>query len=134
MRSLLEHDMQVAVVSWAQLQAAVIRPLQLLYAVPNGGKRPPRVGREMKREGLRAGVLDLNLPVPARGFIGLWVEMKTPTGPVRPDQKWWIAYLRNAGHDVQVHRSIESAIEALREHALAAQREQPDRWALALKV
>lgn len=127
-RSLAEHGMQVAVIHWAQLQAAVLHPLRLLYAIPNGGKRPLRVGLEMKREGLRKGVLDLNLPVPARGFVGLWVEMKTATGVLSTDQKWWREQLRAAGHDVQVCRSIESAIALLRLHALAAQAEQPQVW------
>jgi hypothetical protein len=126
--SLAEHAMQVAVVDWAQLQAHVIRPLALLYAIPNGGKRPPRVGRKMKDEGARKGVLDLNLPVPARGFCGLWVEMKTTVGVVSDDQKWWRDKLRLAGHDVHVCRSIESAIEILRLHALAAQTEFPQVW------
>ena len=128
MWSLAEHAMQVAVVDWAQLQATSIRPLQLLYAIPNGGRRPPKVGREMKAEGARAGVPDLNLPVRARGFIGLWVEMKSKDGVLSGVQAWWRDHLLAAGHDWQLCRTIESAIAVLRAHALAAQNEFPEAW------
>ncbi len=128
---LTEHAMQVAVVDWARLQACVLWPLELLYAVPNGGKRPPRVGREMKREGLRKGVLDLVLPVPAAGWAGLYIEMKTATGPVSVDQKWWAERLRAVGQRVEVCRTIESACEVLRQHALAACAERPQGFGLS---
>lgn len=122
---LSEHAMQVAVVDWARLQACVLWPLELLYAVPNGGKRPPKIGRKMKDEGQRKGVLDLVLPVPAAGWIGLYVEMKTATGVVSADQKWWADRLRAVGYRVVVCRSIEDGCAVLREHAMAARAERP---------
>lgn len=122
---LSEHPMQVTVVEWAQLQGLVLWPLLLLFAVPNGGKRPPREAARMKKEGQRRGVLDLCLPVPAAGFVGLFVEMKTADGRVSDDQKWWIRHLRHVGWRVEVCRSIEAACAVLREHALAAEKEKP---------
>lgn len=123
---LSEHAMQAAVVEWAQLQACVLWPLELLYAIPNGGKRPPRVGKKMKAEGQRKGVLDMVLPVPAAGWVGLYVEMKTPDGVVSADQKWWADRLRAVGYRVVVCRSIEDACDVLRGHAMSARAERPN--------
>lgn len=124
--TLSEHAMQAAVIQWADLQMAVLPALELLYAVPNGARTAISVAKRLKAEGMRAGVPDLCLPVAARGAIGLYIEMKTATGPVSGDQKRWHAALRAAGHIVVVCRSIESAIAELREHALAAgQKESP---------
>lgn len=112
--------MQAAVVAWAALQSATLPALRLLYAVPNGGPRSIVAAAKLKAEGVKPGVPDLVLPVPAMGFAGLYVEMKTKDGTVRPEQKAWIAALQEAGHRVEVCRSIEAAIAVLREHAEAA--------------
>lgn len=117
---LSEHAMQVAVVTWARLQETALPALRLLHAVPNGGPRSIGAARKLKAEGVKAGVPDLVLPVPAAGFAGLYVEMKTKDGRVTPDQAEWHVALQAAGHRVEVCRSIESAIEVLREHAQAA--------------
>lgn len=118
---LTEHAMQVAVVTWARLQSGTLPVLRLLYAVPNGGLRQISVARKLKAEGAKPGVPDLVLPVPAMGFCGLYIEMKTQDGRVTPEQAEWHVRLQEVGHRVEVCRSIEAAIAVLREHAEAAQ-------------
>ena len=119
-----EHALQVAVVDWANLQANTLPALKMLYAVPNGGRRAISVARKLKAEGARPGVPDLVLPVPANGFCGLYVEMKTRVGTVTPEQKQWHAWLRGVGQRVEVCRTTEAAIEVLRAHATAFQAAQ----------
>lgn len=50
--------------------------LQLLYHVPNEGKRTWRTGARLKSEGLKPGVPDLCLPVARGKYHGLYVELK----------------------------------------------------------
>jgi hypothetical protein len=61
----------------------------------------------MKAEGVLAGVPDLFLAKPNNGFGGLWIEMKTPDGAVRPSQKEMMADLTAAGYKCVVVRYFE---------------------------
>lgn len=112
----IEHQYQVAVIKWVDLQVKVYPDLEWLFAVPNGGHRSKAVAGKLKAEGVRKGVLDLWLPVPKSGFTGLIIEMKTETGAVSTDQKRWINGMRAHGWRVEVCRSPEDAIYALRDY------------------
>lgn len=119
-RPLSEHAEQAAVIQWSHLQLGVFPELQLLYAIPNGGKRPRRTAQRMKEEGQRAGMPDLHLPVARGGYVGLWIEMKTATGSVQQDQKDIHELLRRYGHRVVICRSIESAVNEIRAYLKGA--------------
>jgi hypothetical protein len=117
--------MQATVIQWAWLQAPSLIAIAALFAVPNGARTSESVAVRLKKEGMRAGLPDLALPVPAAGFAGLWVEMKTTDGSVSKDQRVWHATLRALGHRVEVCRSIDAACAVLREYAVAFDREAP---------
>jgi hypothetical protein len=112
MRRAAEHNAQVAFIRWAYLQASAIPALRMIYAVPNGGHRDPRVGARLKREGVRRGVSDLHLPYPVFPFHGLWIEMKT--GKVKPTaaQTDWLELMSDAGHGAVVAYGWEAAKDA----------------------
>ena len=61
-----EHEEQVKVFTWARWAEAARPELALLFAVPNGGRRDKVTAGRLKAEGVKAGVLDIWLPV-ARG-------------------------------------------------------------------
>lgn len=110
MRSSPEHDEQVALFAWAELAKAKYPALALLHAVPNwAGVKSPAEGARRKREGVKAGVPDIHLPVTRNAYIGLWIEMKAPGEYPRPNQREWIAALRAEGHRVEVCRSMAEA-------------------------
>src|SRR5258708_28878848 len=84
-----EEIEQARLVRWTYLRPvrSVLPELAWLFHPANGGKRSAFVGAQMKALGVKRGVLDLLLPVPAFGRHGLAIEMKTdigtlPTGPV----------------------------------------------------
>ena len=93
-----EHDEQAALIAWADLYAARVPVLGRLYAVPNGGYRPPRTALAMKAEGARPGVPDLVLPCASRGHHGLYLELKATRGRISPAQEDWLTYLEGAGY------------------------------------
>lgn len=72
--------------------------LELLFHIPNGGKRDAREAARFKRMGVKAGVPDLFLPVPRNIYHGLWVEMKAPQGKLTPNQKRMLEQLASQGY------------------------------------
>ena len=100
-RSTPEHDEQVALFFWAELNKSKVPELELLLAIPNGAYYGGHwsVANKMKEEGVKKGVPDIFLPVPMtylnEGQVvgmkaGLWIEMKAGKNETSPDQDWWI--------------------------------------------
>ena len=110
-----EHLEQVALMQWANLPTSLKRwpELELLHAVPNGGHRFISVAKAMKAEGVKAGVPDLDLPVPRGPFIGLRIELKAKGGKESPPQRWWRERLTAHGHRALVCVGWEEARRAI---------------------
>jgi hypothetical protein len=89
-----EHEEQVGFVNWFEAKF----PGVLIFAIPNGGHRAMTVAKELKAEGIKAGVPDLFVPQ-----WSLWVEMKrVKGGRLSQEQKDMIRSLENIGHTVIV--------------------------------
>ncbi|MGI4841053.1 MAG: VRR-NUC domain-containing protein [Janthinobacterium lividum] len=89
----------------------------LIYHVPNGGHRHVVVARELKKQGVRAGIPDLVLPMARGGYFGLYIEFKaTPPNdaPVSAEQQARISALNAQGYLAIVCRGHFDAMEALR--------------------
>lgn len=71
-----EATEQERVINWATFYAKDFPELALLHHIPNGGSRNQLEAANLKRQGVKAGVPDLCLPVPRNGKHGLYVEMK----------------------------------------------------------
>lgn len=99
-----EHWEQAALFDWAAKHEARIPELRGLFAVPNGTYKNKATAGKFKREGLKAGVLDVWWPVPREGYHGLVIEMKAPGELKRTtvEQDWWINFLLLQGFDVRV--------------------------------
>lgn len=123
-----EHGEQTALFAWAAANVGNDPRLALLFAIPNGGARGNSTkdrairGAHMKAEGVRSGVPDVFLPVPAPNnwgspnnagqYHGLFIEMKKPatklkrkapehkwdTGGVDPNQIIWLTNLEQQGY------------------------------------
>lgn len=86
--------------------------LKWIYHIPNGGSRgadaatASRNGAEMRALGVRRGVCDLHLPVPAGKYASLYIEMKKPSGgSLSPDQIEFIAFAQQHHNAVVVCRT-----------------------------
>jgi VRR-NUC domain len=80
-----EHNTQAAFFNWLALSK--IDGVELAYAVPNGGARHPAVAAKLKKEGVKAGIPDVVLPVARGGFIGLSIEFKHGDGSPSKEQR-----------------------------------------------
>lgn len=47
-------------------------------------------------------------------WVAVWLEVKTPEGRVRPEQRAWHDAARRAGRHVHVVRSVEDALDVVR--------------------
>jgi hypothetical protein len=107
-----EHLIQKAFFEWIDLNKNKIKALSLFHAIANGGYRPVRVAAKLKKEGVRAGVLDTQLPVARGGFVGLAIEFKAPGGKPTSEQEQRAEALMKEGWCVMFCWSWESAARA----------------------
>lgn len=106
MASSPEHAIQCAYFRWARQHPVARRA----FAVPNGGHRHIRVAAKLKAEGVRAGVLDVLLPVARGGAHSLWIEFKAGRNRPTPEQEAEAAALREDGFTVLMTNSLDEAL------------------------
>ncbi len=105
-----EHEFQRAVIAMCDRLGGLY---SLVYAIPNGQVRP---GQRVEA-GLRAGMPDLCLPVPRRGFGSLFLELKIGNGRLSPAQEKWIGDLRSISNKVLViWDNLEQVEQAITEY------------------
>jgi hypothetical protein len=99
----LEHEHQKALFIWWELEAGRrgINP-RLMWATPNGGFRHIGTARRLKAEGVKAGVPDVFLAIPSKGYHGLFIELKAPKGRVSPEQGEMVSILLLSGYQCRV--------------------------------
>lgn len=109
-----EHRIQVACVRWFRLQYSQFR--NILFAIPNGGRRDAITGVRLKDEGATAGVSDLILLKSNRFYGALCIEMKKPGGSQSPAQKEWQKEVEAMGNKYVVCHSLEEFMKVVKEY------------------
>lgn len=124
-----ESRLQEGCVTWFRLQYPKLA--LLLFAVPNGGKRTHRTivragrvityspeAKQMKKEGVTAGVADLILLKPSKGYASLCIEMKTTEkdSRQRESQKVWQQAAESAGNKYVVCRTLEEFMAVVKDY------------------
>lgn len=111
---------------WAKLQYGAHPELQLLYHIPNEGKRSVATGRRMRAEGLRRGVPDICLPVARGRFHGLYIELKRQHGgKVSDAQRGWLEALAGQNYAVALCKGWEAAAKIITEYINQRTEESP---------
>lgn len=111
-----ESTEQIYLFLWAAYSTASMPELDLMYHIPNGGKRNITTAKRLKAEGVKAGVPDICLPV-ARGYYhGLYIELKAGRNKTTENQNKWIKSLREQGYYVQVCYGWEEASKVIVEY------------------
>ena len=78
-----EASEQEAVITICKFMENRYPELKLLHHCPNGGKRDRVSAAVLKRQGVKAGVPDLHLPVPKGQYASLYIEMKYGNGKLQ---------------------------------------------------
>lgn len=105
-----EAEEQAALFHWAGLMQGKHPELKLLHHIPNGGYRNKREAASLQREGVKAGVPDICLPVARNGCHGLYIELKRRKGGrLSPSQTCWMEQLQKQGYQVAVCYGWEEA-------------------------
>lgn len=109
-----ESEEQQALFEWAMWNAGRWPELNLMFHIPNEGKRSFVRGAQMRAEGLKKGVPDIFLPAPRGQWHGLFVELKRVKGSTPSiEQEQWFAQLQLAGYAVCWARGWERAKAAI---------------------
>lgn len=112
-----EAQEQEALFRWAAYSRGKYPALELLYHIPNEGRRSGLTGYRMKLQGLRRGVPDICLPVPSGRFTALYIELKRRKGGrVSEEQRGWIAALNRVGCRAVVCRGWDEARDVIMDY------------------
>ena len=96
-----ESKEQISLFHWAKLHEKKYPELEWLYHIPNGGKRHLTTAIRLKKEGVKAGVPDICLPVACGNYHGLYIELKAGKNKTTENQdKWLEALVQNGYHAV----------------------------------
>ncbi len=112
----IEDGHQEVIFKWASMQLGVYPELDLMYHVPNGGKRNVVEATKLKRMGVKAGVPDIVLPVARNGFHGLYVELKVGKNKTSENQDKWLSKLEEQGYKTIVCYGADNAIETIKDY------------------
>ena len=105
-----------------QIQIRFITWFRAKYPeVPTGmspiTKLSARQGKKMKAMGYTKGWPDVFIPVPNKGYMGIFIEFKTPKGKVcKKFQEPLLEKLHNYGYKTVICRSTEEAIEVVEKY------------------
>lgn len=111
-----EHRIQVSFFNLLRMFYSQYPEFEFIHAVPNGGKRDMVTAAKLKAEGVKAGVLDIFVPIPTKDYNGMYLETKTKTGALSTEQKKFKAFAEAQGYKVVIYRSAEAGIRALAEY------------------
>lgn len=109
-----EHQIQAQFFKWWKqynLQKGYV-----CFAIPNGNVRDIITAKNLQREGVTAGIVDVFLAVARKEHYGLFLEFKTPTGRLSKEQAVMKLALEMAGYKVEIVRSAEEAVKIVREY------------------
>lgn len=111
-----EAGQQEALFDWMRIRSGRLPELDLAFHIPNGGKRNASEAAHLKRQGVKAGVPDIFLPVARGGSHGLFIEMKYGKNKTTQNQKEWLRALEEQGYQTEVCYGWEQAAAALEEY------------------
>ncbi len=119
-RNHIEEDEQVKFFDWLRYAYPNLRAVS--FAIPNGGKRNPREGARLKRQGVTAGAPDIGVFFTIPPYHGLFIEMKAPKvegkskPSVTPAQKQMLTKLNAQGYKAEVCFGFAEAQKVVEEY------------------
>ena len=106
MKNKLSEDFeQKQLIQWCRTDPR----LQFLFHIPNENTAGIKWGIRNRQLGVKSGVPDLMLPIPAGRYHGMFIEMKTAIGETSPNQEKWLSALNGLGYLAVVAHGWEDA-------------------------
>ena len=100
-----EHQIQSAFIQWFR----IMHKDCFVFSIPNGEHRAISVAKRLKREGVVAGIPDLQVLMPnSKNFF---IELKTEKGRLSKSQKETIPFMQEKGHQVIVCFGLDDTIK-----------------------
>jgi hypothetical protein len=93
-----EYDHQCALFDWFSLHETRIPELKYIFATANGIRVTIGVAAKMKRSGMKKGVVDVFVSIPAQGYHGFYFDMKVKGNSLTVDQRLWLAAMQGYGY------------------------------------
>lgn len=119
-----EGEEQKALINWLygekMRNSAIGELYDTIYHVPNGGLRNIKTAGDMKKQGVKAGVSDLQAMSARGGWYGLCLEFKaTPPkdAALSDTQESWLALAHQQGYCAALARGLMEAKAVIREYA-----------------
>ena len=107
--SLSEQSIQETVVQYLTVKGF----RRYIIFIPNEGARTLSYGTKLGKMGLRKGASDLFIAVARKDFHGMFLELKSANGKLRPSQREFLADMEEQKYFTAVCYSIDSAIEMI---------------------
>ena len=89
---------------------------KITFAIANGGKRDPREGMRLKRQGVKKGVFDVFMSIPKKGYPGLYIEFKVSPNKPTKEQREFQQRVRNVGYLAEVCYDFDEAKELVEDY------------------
>lgn len=107
----LEEWEQEQYFKWVYSNQIRYPQLQLITGSMNGIRLSPKLRAYAKRQGLRAGFPDIDIPIPTAGYHGAKIELKRlKGGVVSSDQKRVLKLLAEQGYYAVVCKGWRQAV------------------------
>lgn len=109
-----EDEEHQAFMQWVQHNPTI---KDLIFHIPNEGKRSFYMGKKLQRMGMRKGVSDFFLPLPTKKYHGLWIELKRTRGAKETiEQREWIIKMRQLNYHAEFAYGAEHAIQVIKQY------------------
>ena len=108
MKKAPEHNLQVAIVQYLRINHI------FCFAIPNGGRRDAITGAMLKKEGVLAGVADIEILLPNGKAI--FVELKNgKKGQQSLEQKSFENEVKLRGFEYRIWRTFKDCVDFVRQ-------------------
>ncbi len=104
-----EADQQRKLFQWTTFIRTKYPEIELMFHIPNGGSRNKLEAANLQKQGVKAGVPDLFLPVSRGGYHGLFIELKYGKNKPTEKQTEWLKNLNEQGYAVAVCYGCDEA-------------------------
>lgn len=108
-----EDDELIAFFKYIEWQSNKDLRLSYIYHIANERRSSWAAGKRLKKNGVKAGVPDVFVPIPTKKHPGLYMEFKVDHNKPTDRQEYFLTGLASLGYVTKVVYSATEAIDVL---------------------